>query len=92
MYLVGPVLKFSRKANSLPLHLCRTRYVNFYFRIISAYENKILYAPQSSDLYERLEKKYNDTTWASFANMILDMAAEEGCSLSSDCHIDVHIR
>ena len=66
--------------------------MSIFFRIISAYENKILYAPGSSDLYERLEKRYNDTSWASFANMILDMAAEEGCSISSDCHIDVHIR
>ena len=63
-----------------------------YFRIISAYENKIRYAPGSSFLYEHLEKRYNDTSWTSFVNMILDMAAEKGCSISSDCHIDVHIR
>ena len=63
-----------------------------YFRIISAYENKIRYAPGSSFLYEHLEKRYNGTSWTSFVNMILDMAAEKGCSISSDCHIDVHIR
>ena len=63
-----------------------------YSRIISAYENKIRYASGSSYLYELLEKRYNDTSWTSFANMILDMAGEKGCSISSDCHIDVHIR
>ena len=62
------------------------------FRIISAYENKIRYDPGSSFLYRHLEKIYNDTSWASFANMILDMATEKRCSISSDCHIDVHIR
>ena len=43
-------------------------------------------------MYRQLDRRYNDTSWTSFATMILDMASEKGCSISSDCHIDVHIR
>ena len=74
------------------VHETRCQFFRIYFRIISAYENKIRYAPRSSYLFEHLEKRYNDTSWASFVNMILDMAAEKSCSISSDCKIDVHIR
>ena len=61
------------------------------FRIISAYDDKIVKGCQHW-LCEELKVRYNSTSFLNFANMVLDFAEEQECSLTTDCQIDAHIR
>ena len=64
-----------------------------HFRIISAYYNKVCNPKNTySPLYHNLLKNYDDTTWPTFAQMILDIADERGCYIASSCDIDGHIK
>jgi hypothetical protein len=65
----------------------------FFLRIISAYDSKILGDRVTSNLYVSLSKRYNDTSFSSFANLILDTAREKKCNgVYTSCQLDVHVR
>ena len=72
----------------------RLRYIHStFYRIISAYYNKVCNPRNTySPLYNKFLRTYEDITWPTFAQMILDIADEEGCYIASSCDIDVHIK
>ena len=69
--------------------------MNFvYNRIISAYEDKVLVNPGSQPmLNKRLVNKYQDISFVSFVQYVLQSAADKRCfDTSSSCEINPHFR
>ena len=67
--------------------------MGIFVRIVSAYEQKVLVSPNTSPIYKSMMDKYNDTSFPTFAQYVLDVAKEQRCRyMASGCRLDEHIR
>ena len=61
-----------------------------YFRLVSAYENKVL---EKRWLYKSLRKLYKSTSFNNFVQFVIKKAEEKDCfHIGSSCNVDRHFR
>ena len=64
-----------------------------YERLISCYENKVIHDPDAERMYFEIVEKYNDTSFATFVDYVLEAATKKNCfARSSNCWINRHFR
>ena len=67
---------------------------NFVFiRLVSAYEDKVIYDPDTNGIYFDLVRMYDNISFVNFVEYVLDEATRRKCfTRSSMCIINEHYR